>query len=152
MTVQDWSFFFFFFYFPAPDCLHVFPSSTHTASSHLEVVDEPGVVELRLLRVDRFWMDTHLAIGLGVHLDPGKEKTFVIESCTLAANWAEVNSEKQYSVFTETLYNKRIYFLTSVILHSVCHFQYVLNTNTQHTQTHSTYISCGQPQPSLHTT
>ena len=47
-------------------------SPTHAARSHLEVVDEPRVVELALFSVDRLWVDVHLPISLGVHLCPEK--------------------------------------------------------------------------------
>lgn len=48
-------------------------SPTHTACSHLEVIDEPGVVELCLLSVDRFRVDTHFSVSLSVHLHPEKD-------------------------------------------------------------------------------
>lgn len=47
-------------------------SPTHTARSHLEVVDEPRIVELGLFGIDGFGVDTHLSISLGVHLSPEK--------------------------------------------------------------------------------
>lgn len=47
-------------------------SPTHTARSHLEVVDEPRIVELVLFGIDRFGVDTHLSISLGVHLSTEK--------------------------------------------------------------------------------
>lgn len=47
---------------------------THAAGPHLQVVDEPRVVELRLLCVDGLGVDAHLAIGLRVHLHPEGKK------------------------------------------------------------------------------
>lgn len=57
------------------------PSPTHAARSHLQVVDEPRVVELGLFGVDRFRVDTHLSISLGVHLGPEKDKKKNLTSC-----------------------------------------------------------------------
>lgn len=45
---------------------------THTARSHLEVVDKPGIVELSLFSVDRFWVDADLSVSLCVYLSPEK--------------------------------------------------------------------------------
>lgn len=46
---------------------------THAACSHLQVVDEPRVVELRFFSIDRFRVDTHLSISLCVHLNPEED-------------------------------------------------------------------------------
>ena len=43
---------------------------TYTGGPHLEVVHEPGVVELVLLCVHRLGVDDHLAVSLGVDLGP----------------------------------------------------------------------------------
>lgn len=45
---------------------------THAAGPHLQVVDEPRVVELRLLGVDGLGVDAHLPVSLRVHLHPEK--------------------------------------------------------------------------------
>lgn len=48
------------------------PSPTHAARSHLQVVNEPLVVELPLFRVHRLRVDGNLSVVLGVHLYPAK--------------------------------------------------------------------------------
>lgn len=63
---------------------------THTARSHLQVVDEPRVVELCLFSIDGFRVDTHFSISLGVHLNPEDEKMCEIYH---SRRW-----RKQYSI------------------------------------------------------
>lgn len=56
---------------PTPHLLIPTPP-THAAGPHLQVVDEPRVVKLRLLCVDGLGVDTHLPVGLRVDLHPEK--------------------------------------------------------------------------------
>lgn len=80
---------------PPPTCIHrcLYPREKHapmwkcsrftprkpkffpyTACFHLQVINEPCVVELLLFSVDRFGVDVHLPVSLGVNLHPEEEE------------------------------------------------------------------------------